>query len=447
MYNTTLNYYVTVDIFFLNIKIKSLFEMNDILLFHVMFVTELYIRALVRMFPLVIVFSNIFSSVSSQIITSTFQIGIGGSIETHGSLLDMPNQTFHITGKRNLMVIDTPTWILCNSIKYGETVFSFCPDPYLYAQWEYLFKQLMGLHSFIQISNLPTMSQNDLYVPTTLKLDCPKGGTILVYGDSRCQIDGLYSPSKRAQNQNECQRLIPMVLASGARIKTHKVYVPTSANSSEYLYIPCISPMYICGFGPQSTNIKFTERTVAETDLMYTEVSNVNRNFFRNSMFDCLTSSTLTTTFEDFRDHVLAKPIYNITDFNIRLKEIERNASYCLGEKDGQDCSSKCSEHMNSNIPRAHWVFCDITFTQTGLDMQKTHRYNSLRNNLLSYMQFETDREVANDVGLTVVLCFMCIFLTAFFCLLFIFVYNIQSHINIKNKSEDIIRLKFFERM
>lgn len=262
-----------------------------------------------------------------------FQIGIGGSIETYGSLLSMPNQTFHIVGKNVAMVIDSPTYIDCNPFAYGDTISYFCPDPYLYYQWEYYFKKMLQMHSFIAIRNFPKMHERSEYEQDFLKFDCPEGGTVLSYGDSRCQIEGLSEIIKDESNEEKCVRLVPMVLPSGTTVISRSVYLLTEGKKWETLYIPCISPMYICGYGSSDSNVTFSARNVNRNTVL-TDNNRVNfkGEFTRNAKSDCMMSSNFAASFQNVRNCFFNKPVYNSTEFNIRLEVIQNNVEICLDD-------------------------------------------------------------------------------------------------------------------
>ena len=259
---------------------------------------------------------------------SIFHIGIGGSLETHGSLMDMPNQTVFIDNNTHI-VIDTPTYIHCKPFDLGNTVSLFCPDSFLYFHWLDLFTKFLKRHSNILVKNFPARNYLNVNKINDISFECPYNGTLLTYGDNRCKIEFLNNKIKPENNKGKCNRLVPMVLPASAKITSRPIYLWTGDDKWENLFLPCIAPFYLCGFGTGPQNITFEQRKVIslnryETHHSFREID-MHHIVTRDSKFDCLMGRDNKHLFEQIKTCVFQQPSYNTTAFNIQVDMLKNN--------------------------------------------------------------------------------------------------------------------------
>lgn len=364
--------------------------------------------------------SILFSSQHIYGITTTFQIGIGGSIETYGSLLSMPDQMFHITGQNITTIIDTPTYITCSSFLHGNIVSSFCPDPFLYFQWEHFFTKLLQMHSFIKIKNLSEIGVGNVSLPYYIKYDCPAGGTILSYGDSQCKVEGLTKVFS-AKTSEKCQRLVPMVLPAQSKILSRQIQI----GEAEDAFIPCVSKLYICGYGPKPNNITFTQRKVPESPILADNSSNSERDLIRNAQSDCLMSLSYVESFQAVKQCVAKKPIYNIADFNTKLHLMRTEGKVCFGNSNCEytkgrvlnlSSNIKCFTEYKPHIIGIH----NSNFEYSHASSKQQHN----REKLFGYFQLEIIGKLRSSTYLSFFLFCMYAGLALFIIIIFSFVYK-----------------------
>lgn len=256
-------------------------------------------------------------------------IGVGGTIETHGSIFDMPNQQVYLDDTTINVTIDLPSLITCQVFHYGNTASYFCPDPFLYYRWITLFKLLLQKHSVIKIKHFPHRKDIDPRKMSVLQFDCPEEGTVLTYGDGRCQIEGaMFGLIHSEHNMPGCQRLVPMILPGKARIVSRQLYVWTGQGMWKNFYLPCVSPMYICGYGEPSNIHSIGQREVpVAAPYKLKDILNVDYHhvFLRDAKFDCLQSQEFSQTFEHIKTCIFKRPTMNTTEFNLRVQQLQSN--------------------------------------------------------------------------------------------------------------------------
>jgi hypothetical protein len=252
------------------------------------------------------------------------QIGLDGRLQTRGSLLNMPNQSIQLQALDDiLIVIDSPTNIKCNAIKYGFTLSLFCPDPYLYFRWEELFKRLLRKHSNIAIRNFPDRVDFDPTIPHVQEFDCPHEGTVLAYGDSQCTIENsLTLLTEKERDILGCERLFPMILPSSVTIHPRNLHIWTGTEQWEDLFLPCIAPLYVCGYGDPPKIINIEEREVRSIEThthQYFNDIDFYHTFVRDTRMDCLMTYKHEHLYDKIKKCVFHQPIYNSTDFSFSV--------------------------------------------------------------------------------------------------------------------------------
>ena len=327
---------------------------------------------------LVFIFS--FLSINYASNTHIYRIGIGGSLETYGSLLAMPNQTLHIENKAHV-VIDTPTYIQCKGFTYGNTVSLFCPDVYLYFRWKELLKKMIKKHSNLVIKNIPSRPHLDVSEINVLSFECPEDGTILTYGDARCRFETLHHESRDERTIGKCERLVPMILQSTTNIISRKIHLWMGGNEWKNLFLPCTIPFYICAYGPPPNHVTIDETKVPSVEgHAYHGYRGIDKYHIivRDAKFDCLMSEHFTDLFSEIKDCVFNQPSYNTTAFTLQLEMLKNNVIPNACYEDGicstafQLATDKIDDQKN---------FCPKHFKQEIIEIDKRYYHPSLTDN------------------------------------------------------------------
>ena len=262
-----------------------------------------------------------------------FRIGIGGGLETSGSLMNLKNQTISVLGNNISIVIDSPTLISCNDMKYENSRIFFCPSAHLYHRWKELLTQMLKKYSKIKVVNSRDHMSSKITSLHSFTFDCPKGSTVLAYGDRNCKINTTSHSINSESSPQECFRLVPMILEENVTIYSRKVSVKINSEW-ENVYLPCISPVYICGYGdrPNITNFKYiNDQPVLPLRKKLIEKNNEKYIFFRDAQNDCLVDRRD----EKFTDCLFISKIYNTTEFNLEVEMLNdtNKTSVCFEKK------------------------------------------------------------------------------------------------------------------
>ena len=284
--------------------------------------------------------------------STIFSVGIGGNVETKGSLLNMINQTVQLPNLNFDIIIDLPTYIDCGILEYGHIRSLFCPDVHLYNRWQKLFLKLVQKHSFISVHNILNKNQADEKMKNDIVLDCLEEGTVLSYGDSRCEIElpnGLMKPEEQT---DQCERLVPFILPSGTKVTHRKIIFWTGGNQWKLIYLPCVAPLYICGYGPPPSVSSIQYRRVPEASIPPLPGFIGHHVIVRNVQYDCLMGQEFKTSFQDNKVCVFYIPQYNTTKFNIDLEKLQNDSIMedCLENTCMKDMVSGELEKLCVNI-------------------------------------------------------------------------------------------------
>ena len=262
-----------------------------------------------------------------------FRIGIGGGIETQGSLLQMVNQTISLSDIDLNVIIDFPSYVSCSSLQYGNTTTLFCPDSYLYYRWQHLFIKLIQKHSYITIINIENVNEILTSKEQSITFTCPDNGTVLSYGDSHCEITLPNGMIKPKHDTGQCHRLVPFILPSFSKVTFRQISYANGKDDWNNVFLPCVAPLYICGYGSNSTihSIQYNEALMAVEP---PPPGFLGFNYVvRDAKYDCLMGQEFMATFQNIWTCIFYVPSHNISDFQLRLNKLmvnEMDASACM---------------------------------------------------------------------------------------------------------------------
>ena len=392
-----------------------------------------------------------------------FQVGLGGGIQTKGSLLSIDNQTISVEGLTLDLYVDPPARISCEGFRNGPTSSLFCPDPYLYYRWEILFYKLFMKHSHLNFVNFnqQNVTRQDIV------FDCPAGGTILAYGDRRCAIELPDGTRKDEMNTDKCDRLVPLVLPSKSKVFFRDVMI-VNGDTLRAEKLPCVAPMYICGFGVKS-DIKSIHRT---QHLPILEV-NTHPDFdflpypvVRDTKYDCLVGKYEKNGLMNIPCIYHLNPL-NTHDFNTNLTSffnkttilINKNAtdesnpidisvdknqtmncvqtSYCIAPENKRT-RNFCEQKEKTEVvaidrdyynKRTDYVFNNASSSITLVQKSKQRHNNHDEEPYVDFITSQIDNLRMDHIYLVTVLVIMCVVLFIYALVFIIFVYYTRRHI------------------
>lgn len=262
-------------------------------------------------------------------LSPTYHIGYAGSFETNGSLMNLLNQTLSLYGNNITIIVDSAISVSCSDIQYKNSKIYFCPSPYLYYKWELLLTEMFKNYSHIKAVNSNSRLSSSINSPHSFSFDCPEESVVLTYGDRNCKMNTTSHLINLEASPQKCYKLAPMLLTQKVKVYSRRAFVWIN-NQWETVYLPCISPIYVCGYGdrPNVTDIQF--RTV-NTASSASEVTTKGEKytFFRYAQNDC----SMNKKDKKSTHCIFQKRIYNTTDFNLKVTSFNKTIPSCFKEK------------------------------------------------------------------------------------------------------------------